>query len=74
MSYCCSVIAPHQMSVYLQLINRPPIVSITCYIRMCIYVCMYLGQWDVSLDPIKQAVLAEMYIMQSNVIHNCSVE
>ncbi len=37
-----------------------------------VYMCMYLGQWDVSLDPIKQTVLAEVHIMQSNIVHNCS--
>ncbi len=35
-----------------------------------IYVC-FLGQWDVSLDPIEQIVLTEM---QSNIVHNCSEE
>ncbi len=33
---------------------------------------MYLGQWDVSLDPIKQAVLTEKHILQSNIVNNCS--
>ncbi len=33
---------------------------------------MYLWQWDVSLDPIKQKVSAEMHIMQSNIVYNCS--
>ncbi len=28
---------------------------------------MYLGQWDVSLDPIKQTVVTEVYIMQSTI-------
>ncbi len=30
---------------------------------------MYLGQWGVSLDPIKQTVLTEI---QSNMVHNSS--
>ncbi len=33
---------------------------------------MYLRQWDVSLDPIKQTVLTEAYIMQSTIVHICS--
>ncbi len=32
----------------------------------------YLGQWDVSLDPIKQTVLTEVHIMQSTIVRNCS--
>ncbi len=38
------------------------------------YICIYLGQWDVSLDPIKQTVLTEIHVMQSNIVHNCSGE
>ncbi len=33
---------------------------------------MYLGQWDVSLDPIKQTVLTEIHIMQSTLVYNRS--
>ncbi len=33
---------------------------------------MHLGQWDVSLDTIKQTVLTEAYIMQSTIVHYCS--
>ncbi len=33
---------------------------------------IYLGLWDVSLDPIKQTVLTEIHIMQSNIANNCS--
>ncbi len=31
---------------------------------------MYLGQWDVSLDPIKQTILTEAHILQSTIVHN----
>ncbi len=37
-------------------------------------VCMYLGQWDASLGPIKQAVLTEKHILQSNIVNSCSGE
>ncbi len=33
---------------------------------------MYLGQWDVFLDSIKQTDLTEAHIMQSTIVHNCS--
>ncbi len=33
---------------------------------------MNLGQWDVSLDPVKQTVLTEIHIMQGNIVNNCS--
>ncbi len=33
---------------------------------------MYLGQWDVSLGPIKETVLTKVHIMQSTIVHNCS--
>ncbi len=33
---------------------------------------MYFGHWDLSVDPIKQTVLTEVYIMQSTIVHNCS--
>ncbi len=39
-----------------------------------IYMYLYLGKWDVSLDPIKQTVLTEAHIMQSTTFHNCSGE
>ncbi len=34
---------------------------------------MYLGQWDVSLDPIDQTVLTDVHIMQRTIVHNCSI-
>ncbi len=34
---------------------------------------MHLGHWDVSLDPIDQTVLTEVHIMQSAIVHNCSI-
>ncbi len=37
-----------------------------------LYISMYLGQWDVPLDPIKQAVLTEVRIMQNTIVHNCA--
>ncbi len=33
---------------------------------------MYLGEWDVSLDRIKQTVLTEAHIMQNTILHNFS--
>ncbi len=33
---------------------------------------MYLGQWDVSLDHIKQILLTEAHIMQGTIVHDCS--
>ncbi len=33
---------------------------------------MYLGQWDISLDPIKHTIVTEAYIMQSTLVHYCS--
>ncbi len=34
-------------------------------------ICMYLGQWDVSLDPTQQTVLT-VHIMQSTISGSCS--
>ncbi len=31
------------------------------------YIYVYLGQWDVSLDPVKQTFLTELHIMQSTI-------
>ncbi len=33
---------------------------------------MYLGHWDVSLDPIQQNVLTEVYINLNTTVQNCS--
>ncbi len=34
---------------------------------------MYLGQWDVSLHPIKRPVLTQSHTIQSTLVHNCAV-
>ncbi len=34
--------------------------------------CMYLGQWAVSLDLIKQTLSTEAHIMQCTIVHDCS--
>ncbi len=33
---------------------------------------MHFGHWDLSVDPIKQTVLTEVYIMESTIVHNSS--
>ncbi len=33
---------------------------------------MYLGQWHVSLDPIKQNVFTEAHISKNSIGNNCS--